>query len=85
MEPITVKELKDMIDSEEYEITGGFPVGVDIGGMRCVGFARDGHAIDWVYQLRFGLNTYDDNTVITHDKDGNMLIRSAVNTGKYRV
>lgn len=85
METMTVKELKDMIDNGEYEITGGFPVGVDIGSFHCVGFARDGHAIDWVYQLRFGLDRYDDDHVISHDKDGETLMRSAVGIGKYRV
>lgn len=85
METTTVKELKDMIDRGEYELTGGFPVGVRIGDFRCAGFARDGHAEDWVYQLRFGLDRYDDDHAIPYNDEGNRFIRVAVMHGKYRV
>lgn len=85
MKSMTVKELKDLIDREEYELTEGFPIGVSIGSLRCGGFIRDGNVIDFVNQLRFGLDRYDDDQVISHDLDGEKLVRSAVNIGKYRM
>ena len=85
METITVKELKDIIDNDGCSIDYddyGMCIAVVGDVMQHGGFSREYKAEAWIGNLRFGLDMYRDNRVISCNDDGTSTIRSAVLTGK---